>query len=248
MTTFHHSLTLFSSVGGAFSSQDAHSLQDLIRAVQPLRLQAYKRSELHAPVRVGEGGSYRVFRCDHQKSGAVAVKQVKLPAEQSEPDEFRRRICCIKKDLEVMHHRPLANHPNIARLLGYGWGLFSDSALPFLVTELAQDGNLRQYLLAKTSNVSLISRMKLTGQIATGLHALHLCGVAHGDLKLENILMVRMPGDVSNSEGFVAQLVSIKFPSCDHAQISRNTDLFETKIITRFSNTIIGGNCGKKSS
>lgn len=210
VTTFSHSLTLFSSVGGGFSAHDAHSLQDLIQIVQPLRLKVYKTSELYAPEIVGEGGTYRVFRCDHQRVNAVAVKQVKLPFERSKSDEFRRHVCSIKKDLEIMHHTPLAKRPNIARLLGFGWGLLNDSALPFLVTELAQDGNLRQYLQAKTSNVSLISRMKLTGQIATGLHALHLCGVAHGDLKLENVLIVRLPMEKCNSEGFVAQLVSLQ--------------------------------------
>ena len=208
--SLHHSLTLFSSVAGGFSSYDAHRLQDLIRIVRLLRLRAFNSSELYDAAKVGEGGSYRVFRCEAGATNFVAVKQVKLPCEQQDNHEFRRRVCCVKKDLEIMHHQPLANHPNIVSLLGYGWRLFKDSALPFLVTEFAHHGNLRQYLQAHATNVGDISRMKLVGQIASGLHALHACGVAHGDVKLENVLVFQsLSAKDLDSDAPVPKLVSL---------------------------------------
>ena len=210
--SLRHSLTLFSSVAGGFSSYDAHRLQDLIRIVRLLRLSVYNSSELHGAVKVGEGGSYQVFRCEDRAANVVAVKQVKLPSEGQYDHEFRRRVCCVKKDLEIMHHQPLTNHPNLVNLLGYGWRLFKDSALPFLVTEFAHHGNLRQYLQTHATRVSSVSRMKLVGQIASGLHALHSCGVAHGDVKLENILVFQPPSTETESEAPVAKLVSYHPP------------------------------------
>ena len=140
---------------------------------------------------MGEGGSYRVSRCFYQDTKVVAVKQVKLPSSLSEQDQYHRRVQCVKKDLEVMHYKPLAEHTNIARILGYGWGLSMESALPFLVTEFAEYGNLRHFISEKASDSTLISRMKLTGHVASGLHALHLCGLAHGDVKLDNVLVFK---------------------------------------------------------
>lgn len=144
---------------------------------------------MHDATCVGEGSSYRVFRCNHTRKQLVAAKTMKLPLELTvrEKENFRRRVSCLIKDIEVMHHPTLARHENILRLLGYGWNLSEDSALPFLVTQYAEHGTLREFLRKKRINV--VSRLKLCGDIATGLHAMHLCGVSHGDLKLENVLV-----------------------------------------------------------
>ena len=128
-----------------------------------------------------------MFRCYHKAAKVVAVKEIKLPPGESQQDEFRRCVCCVLKDLEVMHHPPLARHDNIIRLLGYGYGLSGTNPLPFLVTEYSQHGTLREYLISKTP--TLIDRLKLCGGVASGLHAMHLSGVAHGDVKLENVLV-----------------------------------------------------------
>ena len=97
---------------------------------------------------VGEGGSYRVFRCNHLNKQLIAAKTMKLSSELStnEKEDIRRRAFCLIKDLEVMRHPPLAEHENILGLLGYGWNLSEDSALPFLVTEYAEQGTLHDFL------------------------------------------------------------------------------------------------------
>lgn len=158
--------------------------------------------------KVGEGGSYRVFRCNHRNKQLVAAKIMKLPLELSakEKDEFRRRVFCLIKDLEVMHHPPLAKQENILGLLGYGWNLSEESALPFLVTEYAEQGTLRDFLRTNTTDVG--SRLRLCGNVASGLHAMHLCGVSHGDLKLENVLVFREADELGSIVGrYSAKLV-----------------------------------------
>ena len=164
---------------------------------------------MHDITRVGEGGSYQVFRCNHSRKQLVAAKIMRLPLENSaeEKENFRRRVFCLIKDLEVMHHPPLASHPNIVGLLGYGWNLSGNSALPFLVTEYAEQGTLRDFL--RKVPTSTISKLQLCGNIASGLHAMHMCGVSHGDLKLENVLVFReVHGSDLQVEHYSAKLVS----------------------------------------
>ena len=154
----------------------------------------------------GEGCSYRVSRCYHNVARVVAVKEIKLPLDESQQDEFRRRVCCVLKDLEVMYHPPLARHDNVIRLLGYGYGLSSTNPLPFLVTEYSQHGTLREYLMAEST--TLVARLKLCGGVASGLHAMHLCGVAHGDVKLENVLVFLNESEDGEKAEVVPKLVS----------------------------------------
>ena len=168
---------------------------------------------MHDIIRVGEGGSYQVFRCNHLKKQLVAAKIMRLPLEISaeEKENFRRRVFCLIKDLEVMHHPPLAKHPNILGLLGYGWNLSENSALPFLVTEYAEQGTLRDFL--RKVPTSLVSKLQLCGDIASGLHAMHMCGVSHGDLKLENVLVFR---EVKNYSAKVVSQLSIALLRLPH--------------------------------
>ena len=174
--------------------------------VQNLRLKFFHSSEMSDSQLTGEGSSYRVYRCYHKVARVVAVKEIKLPSGESQQDEFRRRVCCVLKDLEVMHHPPLARHDNVIRLLGYGYGSSSANPLPFLVTEYSQDGTLREYLMSERT--SLVARLKLCGGVASGLHAMHLSGVAHGDVKLENVLVYLNESEDGEKPEVVPKLVS----------------------------------------
>ena len=185
-------MSLFSSVEGILShdvGNGTRTLLDLVKLLQPLGLVLYRGVDMHDIRWVGEGGSYQVFCCNHSRKQLVAAKIMRLPLENSaeEKENFRRRVFCLIKDIEIMHHPPLASHPNIVGLLGYGWNLSENSALPFLVTEYAEQGTLRDFL--RKVPTSTISKLQLCGNIASGLHAMHMCGVSHGDLKLENVLV-----------------------------------------------------------
>lgn len=191
------------------SGNGTRTLQDLVKLLQPLKLALYRGIDMHRITLVGEGSSYRVFRCNYLNRQLVAAKIMKLPTELSakEKENFRRRVFCLIKDVEVTLFSPLAKHENILGLLGYGWNLSEDSSLPFLVTEYAEQGTLRDFLREKQTSV--VSRLKLCGNIASGLHAMHSCGVSHGDLKLENVLIFREPDQMgSTAEHYSAKLVS----------------------------------------
>ena len=95
-----------------------------------------------------------------------------------------------------MHHEPLARHKNIIQLLGYGWDYEQGDTIPYLVTELAHQGTLRQYL-SERHPLSLKDRLELCGDVISGLHEIHLCGVCHGDVKLDNVLVSSPNGQVN---------------------------------------------------
>ncbi len=178
-------------------------MQDLLRSIQPLQLTLVSSTNLYHHVEVGKGSCYRVFRCNDRKNNRiVAVKQVKQRYNPSQHQQFQRLVHCVLRDLEVMHHEPIATHPNLIMLLGYGWGLTKDSILPFIVTEFAELGCMRDYLRNCKSPLRL--RLSFCSQVAAGLTEMHRSGVAHGDLKLENVLMTDSCGQP------VAKLVSLR--------------------------------------
>ena len=115
--------TIFSSIGG-FSqptNKRIHTLEDLLRYVQSLGLTTFDSSQIERTALLGQGVSYRVFGGTDRKSGSViAVKRVKLPPSSTNHEAFEHRVTCVLRDIEVMHHGPLAQHTNIIKLLGYG--------------------------------------------------------------------------------------------------------------------------------
>ena len=191
--------TLISSVGG-FSDlkyKAITSLQDLLKAIQPLQLELFEGSDVPEVCYLDEGASYRVSKCVQRRSGtAVAVKQVKLPRASTDFEAFQSRVACVLKDIEVMNHAPHARCEYIIDLLGYGWRLQSGS-IPFLVVELAPLGTLRDYLVEHHWNLNEggWQRLKLCRNVLSGLEELHLSGVVHGDLKLDNVLVMPNPAD-----------------------------------------------------
>ena len=97
-----------------------------------------------------------------------------------------------------MSHLPLAHHAHILNILGYGWDIGGKRPLPFIVTEYATLGTLRDYLLSSDTTAKI--RRELCYQTASGLHELHLSGIAHGDLKLENVLVVEADSKTSRNK------------------------------------------------
>lgn len=111
-----------------------------------------------------------------------------------------------------MSHGPLAGHENVLNILGYGWNFRGSGSIPFLVTEYASSGTLRDYL--RRYRLPSRDRLLMCVNVARGLHELHLCGMAHGDLKLDNVLVTPLsPGQsggvrdlTASDEGVVAKI------------------------------------------
>ena len=143
--------------------------------------------------RVGEGACYLVEKrtlSSVHGSLVVAVKTPKLRG--STPS--RQVASLILRELQVLTHSPLQAHPNIASIIGYLPHLDHGSSLGLsIVAELAGHGTLREYLRQPLtqgeSPRSLIAKLSLLHDVASGLEALHACGIVQGDVKTENVLV-----------------------------------------------------------
>lgn len=96
-------------------------------------------------------------------------------------------------ELRVRSHVSLQSHPNIARLRGIGWDFEDEDATiprPILLEEFAPQGALDNFWRNwKFVSMGFTSKLDFCLDIAEGLSVLHACGVVHGDVKPENILV-----------------------------------------------------------
>ncbi|OBT53788.1 hypothetical protein VE04_06861 [Pseudogymnoascus sp. 24MN13] len=103
-----------------------------------------------------------------------------------------RSYKALANELRVLSHRPLMDHDNIVNINIIGWTRLDpcDAAwMPMIFLELAELGTLTQYLSEKKLEVD--SKLQISRDVGSGLQALHVCGIMHGDLKLDNVLMFK---------------------------------------------------------
>lgn len=128
------------------------------------------------------------------KDTLVALKRAVLPPGTKDvQDGLAKRINLIYNEVLTMRHPPLANHPNIVKLLGIGFeveGPDSDrNVMPVLVPECAELGNLAEVLeTAKREDRPLSFDQKLAFciDVAHGLEALHACGEYTQTVRMRN--------------------------------------------------------------
>lgn len=147
---------------------------------------------------IGEGACYRVDKGEVNREGGgrvLAIKYLKAtenPLKEVDDVESRRSVETVLRELRVLTHDPIRECENIVQLLGYGSRTVGEHISLFLVAEFAGHGTLRGYLGKKRKageTVSVAEKIKFCTDIANGLAALHSCGVAQGDVKLENTLV-----------------------------------------------------------
>lgn len=155
--------------------------------MQKLGLPRYKFDDIEQEAQVGEGESFQVERCRYNNK-VVAVKHIKFTGLQADSQNFYRRLRTVLTEILIMHHTPLRDHPNILSVLGYGWKTFGQNLLPYIVVEYCEHGSLRTWL--KRSVKDIKTKLILSGDVASGLTALHLCEIIHGDLKLDNVVVL----------------------------------------------------------
>lgn len=142
---------------------------------------------------IGEGSFGSVYRCELSQSElprpnlpTYAVKVIhsqrlaiacSLPLELIVP-----RLC---REVEILQH--LGSHPRVLKLLR---AFFSTKTSRFyLVTEELKGGDLFQAILRRRRHFSEVEARQVFSQIVEAVAFCHSKGVAHRDLKLENVLL-----------------------------------------------------------
>ncbi|KAK4199966.1 kinase-like domain-containing protein [Triangularia verruculosa] len=125
----------------------------------------------------------------------VAVKRTKRTLYGEGGPEVRRNstFWSFLSELRVRSHPPLRSHPNIVDLKGIAWDFEDDDEdkpTPLLIEEFAPQKSLETFWNTEDLvSMPFKTKISLCRDIAEGISALHACGIAHGDIKPQNIVI-----------------------------------------------------------
>jgi serine/threonine-protein kinase len=125
---------------------------------------------------VGLGAMGAVYRAVAPDRTTVALKVLK--PEHASDEAFLRRFA---REVRIA---TAVRHPRVVRVLDVG----EHAGLPYLVTRFINGGSLADKL-AREVWLDVASTVRICGQIAGGLDALHEAGMIHRDVKPGNIML-----------------------------------------------------------
>jgi serine/threonine protein kinase len=161
---------------------------------------------------LGYGSSFMVsvFYNDENVGGLkqIVLKRTIPLAKKQNDAMFQNRIKAMMLELRTLAHDPVRKHENIVNLLGLAWETdpFNiERKWPVFLVERATRGTLLDLFQTGTP-FSLPIRLNLILDIILGLEVLHLCGIIHGDVKLENVLVFDNSDNSIIGRPFIAKL------------------------------------------
>ncbi|KAK1832949.1 hypothetical protein QBC39DRAFT_62228 [Podospora conica] len=138
-----------------------------------------------------------------QDKRVVVLKTVREDDTRSSRNQWAE----VLLEIRALLHEPLRYHPNIVRLLDIRWDAAADTGSPFpgLVVEYAKYGTLAS-LQHGTAPLPFSIKQKLCYDVGRALSIIHACGMIHGDLKHENILVFANPYNTPPNQPYIAKL------------------------------------------
>lgn len=145
----------------------------------------FQRYKLNTAKKLGEGGYGQTYEAiDKETNEALAVKII---------DTRRMKVESIKKECQILE---VLTHPNVISVKAHSLGMDKHAHLYFIFMELAGGGELFDQVIERGANAMPESTARgFFNQIVDGLAYCHLAGVAHRDLKLENVLLTSKAPD-----------------------------------------------------
>jgi len=143
----------------------------------------FRRFTIDQAKKYGEGGYGATFAAQDTQTG--------LPAAVKVIDTRRMRLDAIKKECRILEG---LDHENVIKVLGHGTGRQSSgqSHLYFIFMELASGGELFDQVIDRGANaMNEATARNFMRQLLAGVEHCHSRGVAHRDLKLENVLLTK---------------------------------------------------------
>ena len=125
----------------------------------------------------GAGGMGTVFRARHVETGAIYALKV-INEELAGDPVARARFDREARILQAL------DHPNVVTIVDYD----EEGGVPYIVTEFARDGDLRNF---RSGGMDVETLLSVLRQAAEGLQAAHDEGIVHRDVKPPNLLVHR---------------------------------------------------------
>ena len=190
-------------------------LPELAELLPPDTMRSIQESESTAPFVQGvslvqEGSSATIRKGRDEAGKLVIIKQTALTLDSDgrvKEREVLERFC---REVRVPCHTGVLYNDNIVDIIGTKWDALDEGQLHTIFLEYADFGNLAEFQ-STHGEISWSQKKKLCLDVAAGLSMLHDCGIFHGDLKPENVLVFCGPTAVGEDEwteedGFCAKL------------------------------------------
>ena len=143
---------------------------------------------------LGAGGMGEVYRARDARLGRVVAIKI-LPAEFAADSDRLLRFEREARSASAL------NHPNIVTIYDLG----QDGSTHYIAMELIEGKTLRELLAA--GSLPIRRSIEIAAQVAEGLAKAHEAGIAHRDLKPDN-LMITDDGFIKILDFGLAKLVS----------------------------------------
>jgi serine/threonine protein kinase len=137
----------------------------------------------------GEGSYARVYQAVYSRTGGLCALKMAKP----EIHEGVQRLSSEREALLAVHD------PHVVALLD--WGRHGD--VPYLVLEWLE-GETVYDLVGSRRRLPLRQSLEILEGVCAGLAAIHLQGMAHGDIRAQNVLLVDGRGAVLTDPGVSA--------------------------------------------
>ncbi|MBX3262434.1 MAG: protein kinase, partial [Labilithrix sp.] len=173
---------------------DAEDLQDRAWAAAVVGTILDRRYRIDAVIGRGEKGAW-VFRAHEVVSGApVAVRCPGVPAELTGLD-YEQALDAFVAEAELLA-RACADGGDVEQVLAYGVAEPAALArLPFCVFEWLEGKSLEQHIVERAGAVlSITEALAILEPAARGLAAVHAAGVAHRDVRPQNLWLAQVGG------------------------------------------------------
>src|SRR5687767_662820 len=131
---------------------------------------------------LGQGGMGAVYLAEHALLGRPAAVKILLPTVSVEEEIVQRFFDEARATTSI-------NDPGIVQVFDFGYHVDGSA---YIVMEYL-DGETLDMRLEREGPLLAVPALRIARQVAMSLHAAHLRGIVHRDLKLENVLLVPDP-------------------------------------------------------
>ncbi len=126
---------------------------------------------------LGRGGFGHVYRgLDPTLGSPVAIKMLIAGGDQGMLTRFRGEAAAARR----------LRHPNIITVYDFG----EQDGAPFIVMELL-DGRDLEWVITTRYPLTMLHKLQILAQVASGLRHAHAAGIIHRDVKPANIMLLR---------------------------------------------------------
>lgn len=154
--------------------------------------------------RIGEGAQFTVFK---SISGFglrdIVLKRANLAGdERADKETQQRRLRALELEVSSLCNVKARQHPNIVKLTAWGYDYSNQNhmyPLPVLYVEQAFC-SLKDLLRipdgSSSCGLSMVTRLQICFDVASGLECVRNCNLVHGDLKPDNVLIFKCANGV----------------------------------------------------